>query len=222
MLNHDNKIKQMEYEEELENERKKVYQSKVEARMNFIDSLHEELVEDEDLKKVKFVRGMEEEISKFQEKIKETVEALQKIIIQKNQTKKTNIEKFVQAVTAREKESEKEILKLLRDFDHEKKIAFREYNSQQSGWKQSLDNLKVRTNVVKDDLIYLEVLLMEDMENAIKEFDSKLSNIRKDMDEAIKPSFLKITDTIKDFSSRINDLTKTEFERFSQDVSITQ
>lgn len=55
--------------------------------MDLIEHLSDELVQDEELDKVKGMKGVEEEISKFQEKIKETVENLSKNVIAKNLVK---------------------------------------------------------------------------------------------------------------------------------------
>lgn len=60
--------------------------------MDLVENLSEELVQDEELDKVKGLKGVEEEISRFQEKIKETIENLQKNVIAKNQQKVQSIE----------------------------------------------------------------------------------------------------------------------------------
>ena len=49
--------------------------------MDLVEQLAEELVQDDELDKVKLLKGVEEEISKFQEKIKETIDTLQKNVI---------------------------------------------------------------------------------------------------------------------------------------------
>lgn len=46
------------------------------ARMDLVEKLSDELTQDEELEKVKTMKGVDEEITKFQEKIKETVENL--------------------------------------------------------------------------------------------------------------------------------------------------
>jgi hypothetical protein len=63
--------------------------------MDLVEKLADELIQDEELEKVKAMKGVEEEMTKyqfhhinrFQEKIKETVENLQKNVIAKNLTK---------------------------------------------------------------------------------------------------------------------------------------
>ena len=44
--------------------------------MDLVENLSDDLISDDELEKVKTMKGVEEEISKFQEKIKETVENL--------------------------------------------------------------------------------------------------------------------------------------------------
>lgn len=44
--------------------------------MDLVENLADELVQDEELDKIKQMKGVEEEMTKFQEKVKETVENL--------------------------------------------------------------------------------------------------------------------------------------------------
>lgn len=63
--------------------------------MDLVEKLSDELIMDEELEKVKTMKGVEEEINKFQEKIKETVENLEKNVITKNLTKLTAIDVLI-------------------------------------------------------------------------------------------------------------------------------
>ena len=67
--------------EEQEREQAEEKKKKTSARMDLVELLAEELVQDDELDKVKLLKGVEEEISKFQEKIKETIDTLQKNVI---------------------------------------------------------------------------------------------------------------------------------------------
>ena len=73
--------------------------------MNLINNLAEDLTQDPDLDRVKTIKGVEDEITKFQENIKEIVDQLQKSIIAKNRGKLINIDKFFEAVRFRENQS---------------------------------------------------------------------------------------------------------------------
>lgn len=107
--------------------------------MDLIEHLSEELVLDDELDKVKGMKGVEEEMTKFQEKIKETVENLSKNVIAKNLVKMQSIEvylyhlnfckKFEMAVKHREAQNEKETIETLRKFEHEKKLSFRKHEN---------------------------------------------------------------------------------------------
>lgn len=78
--------------------------------MNLINTLAEDLTQDGDLDRVKTLKGVEDEIIKFQENIKEIVDQLQKSIIAKNKVKLHNIEKFMEAVKFRESQSEEQTI----------------------------------------------------------------------------------------------------------------
>lgn len=51
----------------------------------------------------------------------------------------------------------------------------------EKGWRESLDGLSEKTSKLKDDLLYVENQIVEDMETAIKDFDGKLSFNAKEM-----------------------------------------
>jgi hypothetical protein len=55
--------------------------------MHLIDNFADELVQDEELDKIRKMRGIEEEIAKFCLKVKEIVENIQKKIKEKNEEK---------------------------------------------------------------------------------------------------------------------------------------
>lgn len=55
----------------------------------------------------------------------------------------------------------------------------------EKGWRETLDGLSDKTNKLKDDLLYVENQIVEDMESAIKDFDGKLSLIAKDMQDYV-------------------------------------
>lgn len=83
----DEYLRQLNSLEEEEKRQQEAFKKTENARMNLVESLAEELTQDEELEKVKGMKGVEEEISKFQDKIKETVENLQKAVIVKNAQK---------------------------------------------------------------------------------------------------------------------------------------
>ncbi len=66
--------------------------------MNLVSNLSDDLTQDADLDKVKALKGVEDEMTKFQENIKEIVDTLSKSIIQKNRGKLEKIDKFMEAV----------------------------------------------------------------------------------------------------------------------------
>ena len=57
------------------------------AKMHLIDNFADELVQEEELDKLKKMRGIEEEIAKFHIKVKEIVENIQKKIKEMNELK---------------------------------------------------------------------------------------------------------------------------------------
>ena len=64
-------------------------------------------------------------VFRFKNRIKEASEALQKAVIQKNNYKIQDVEKFTTVLRQRERESENETIEILREFEHDKKIVLR-------------------------------------------------------------------------------------------------
>lgn len=60
---------------------------------------------------------------RFKDRIKEASDSLQKTVIQKNNLKLQDVEKFVTVLRQRERESENETIEILREFEHDKKIV---------------------------------------------------------------------------------------------------
>ena len=79
-----------------------------------------------------------------------------------------------------------------------------------------MEKLLEKTTDLKDELLFVENQLVEDLETAIKDFDGKLSNIAKDMQDYVSGDlgFKRIIEAIKDFGSRLNDITKIELDRY--------
>lgn len=94
-MTQDEFIKQLEYQEQEDIKNLEAQRKTKSARMDLVEKLSDELIMDEELEKVKTMKGVEEEINKFQEKIKETVENLEKNVITKNLTKLTAIDVLI-------------------------------------------------------------------------------------------------------------------------------
>lgn len=74
------------------------------------------------------------------------------------------MEKFLEAIRFRERESENETVVILREFEHEKKIAFRMHEAQKPEWREKMLNLHKKALETKDKLINIEVILMDELE----------------------------------------------------------
>ena len=92
MINYDSYKIQLANDEKVEIELQKQMKELTEARMDIIANFDKEIINDQDLEKIKCLKGIEEEIQKFQEKVKEQVDMLQKAVVEKNQNKKKDIE----------------------------------------------------------------------------------------------------------------------------------
>lgn len=74
------------------------------------------------------------------------------------------MDKFLEAIRFRERESENETVGILREFEHEKKIAFRMHESQKPEWREKMQALHKKAMNTKDKLINIEVILIDELE----------------------------------------------------------
>ena len=89
------------------------------------------------------------------------------------------------AIKHRENINETLTIQRLMKFEHDKKTSFRMHEQQERGWREALDSLMNKTSTLKDDLLYIENQIVEDMETAIKDFDGKLFSIAKEMQDYV-------------------------------------
>ena len=102
--------------------------------MDILDNLKDEHLKNEDLIKVTVIKPdfIKEEIDKYREKIGNIVkEIIQQPIIQKHQIILQEMAKFEKSFREREIVHEKETLEILKEFEHDKKIVFRNWERQQ-------------------------------------------------------------------------------------------
>ena len=73
-------------------------------------------------------------------------------------------------------------------------------------------------DTTKKELFEIEVVLMDDLDNACKNIDSTLSNFVKYIEEIKKPHIMKIQEMInKEFYSKIHECSKQQFDKYNDD-----
>lgn len=147
--------------------------------MDKIVSFSDEIIVDQELDKIKILKGVDEEILKFKEKAQEYIEVLKKQIVAECNNKKENEKLFQDAVRVREKESEQETLDQIIEFERKKKMVFKAYEKQDESASQQLLGLLDELEVIKKAMLAIEVELMDDLENAKKNFDDVNNFITK-------------------------------------------
>ena len=133
--------------------------------MDILDNLKDEHLKNEDLIKVTVIKPdfIKEEIDKYREKIGNIVkEVIQQPIIQKHQIILQEMAKFEKSFRDREIVHEKETLEILKEFEHDKKIVFRNWERQQpnqDGKKDEKELAKIleKTNELKNKLMDVEI-----------------------------------------------------------------
>lgn len=84
--------------------------------MHLLDGYEKEIIKIDDLEKIQKMRGLEEEINNFSNKVKELVDAMQKKIKEENENKLKDIKKSEEKLLLREKEAERRSLEAIHNF----------------------------------------------------------------------------------------------------------
>jgi hypothetical protein len=73
-------LAELRLEEDREKEMQDEKRKKEAAKMHLIDTFADELIQEDELEKLRHIRGIDEEITKFHSKVKEIIENIQKKI----------------------------------------------------------------------------------------------------------------------------------------------
>jgi hypothetical protein len=223
-------LRELRDDEEKEQSERDERRKKELAKMNLIDNLHEELVQnDEDIKKLIKIKSVEEETSKFTQKIKEVVETIQKKIMEINEKKLREIRKFELAIEEREHAAKADTILAIREYEHTLKVKLREIETgRKSDWREIIEDLIAETDTLKKRLMGYEVELLEDLESFFQNFERNiLEEIYKDMERVISGAndeggFKKIGEESKEFHVKLDKICKEEAERFNSQANSNQ
>lgn len=163
-------LMELKVEEEKELTEQLEERKKQNAKMHLLDGFESDIIKIDDLEKIQKMRGLEDEINNFKNKVKELVDAMQKKIKEENERKLQKIRKSEEKLTLREKEAERRSLEAIQNFEKHRKNFLRLYENRSinKDWKEEAIRLKVKIGDLKDTLLNVEVELMEDAENLLK------------------------------------------------------
>jgi len=159
----------------------------------------------------------------YRDKLADEIKALKQGMEEKNEFRLKKATAFEKAIGAAEKESEDEAFTMVRSFRSLKKQVLATLD-QQEGSSQKVDmmlqELLVQLTQLENHLMANEVQLQESIEEAISEFESKVSEIVKAMLEKGDIFFRKIEDYEKNFYQSLTEGATAELDAFAQNQEI--
>ncbi|EGR27239.1 leucine rich repeat protein [Ichthyophthirius multifiliis] len=219
--------KQMKALEETELEIQRQQRIKKEAKMDILDNLGDQLVNIEELNKVKLIQPLQiqEEIEKFKQKVELAVkDSIQTHVIKNHQEIISNQQKYEQSFRDREIVSEKENLEVLRIFEHQKKIVFRNWEKQQRNNEEKKDDSELKqlieeTKELKNKLLNIEIQLVEELEQAQTDFENFFKDkIQREIDPFFDTGSKKVDDCVLEFYQKLNDIKTYEDKQYHQNL----
>lgn len=159
----------------------------------------------------------------YRDKLADEIKALKQGMEEKNEVRLRKATAFEKAVFAAETESEDEAFTMVRQFRSLKKQVLATLD-QQDGSSNKVDmmlkELDGQLTSLENHLMANEVQLQESIEEAIGEFDSKVSEVIKAMLEKGDIFFRKIEDYEKNFYQSLTEGATAELDSFAQNQEI--
>jgi len=198
----------------------KLKQSFLDCTEDFFEELFSKDVEPEHVTVLTCYGPLKED---YRDKLADEVKALKQGMEEKNETRLKKATAFEKAVFSAEKESEDEAFTMVRQFRSLKKQVLATLD-QQDGSSNKVDmmlkELDGQLTSLENHLMANEVQLQESIEEAIGEFDSKVSEVIKAMLEKGDIFFRKIEDYEKNFYQSLTEGATAELDSFAQNQEI--
>ncbi|KAL4450808.1 hypothetical protein ABPG74_011650 [Tetrahymena malaccensis] len=209
---------QMQAQEQKEEMDRQTLKKKKDARMDILDNLKDEYLKIEDLQRVKIIKPnqINEEIEKYSGKINDHVVEMQAAVIQKHQLILQEMSKTEVSYKEQEALHEKETLQILKEFEHEKKVEFRNWEKEAANGdakkeESRLKTLLQKTTSLKNKLMDIEIQLVEELEAIFTDYDTKKKETAwKDIEEIIVLGQKKIEEENVKFYSNLNVIKNKE------------
>ncbi|KAL4495045.1 hypothetical protein ABPG72_015745 [Tetrahymena utriculariae] len=209
---------QMQAQEQKEELDRNTLKKKKDARMDILDNLKDEYLKIEDLQRVKIIKPnqINEEIEKYSGKINDHVVEMQGAVILKHQLILQEMSKTEVSYKEQEALHEKETLQILKEFEHEKKVEFRNWEKEAANGdakkeESRLKTLLQKTTSLKNKLMDIEIQLVEELEAIFTDYDTKKKETAwKDIEEIIVLGQKKIEEENVKFYSNLNVIKNKE------------
>jgi len=194
----------------------KLKQSFLDCTEDMFDELFSREVEPEHVTVLSCYGPLKED---YRDKLADEIKALKSGMEEKNDIRLKKASAFEKAIHSAEKESEDEAFTMVRQFRSLKKQVLATLDQQEgatSKVEMMLQELSVQLSSLDNHLMANEVQLQESIEEAISDFESKVSDIVKAMLEKGDVFFRKIEEYEKNFYQSLTEGATAELDSFAQ------
>jgi len=211
-------MRQQEEIEREENEKKARLAKLKEAKIAILETLTDEMFSKEDLdyERIRKIKGIEEEIQKFIDRIKEATLELQKRIIPKNEIMIAKVQKFVQELNEKIRETENETKAIIQVFEREKKHIFRRIDAAGKDYKDELTPLRDKLEKLDKDLMNIELEFVEIESSAIEGFEYTLRTATDEMTTMVSETFQIYKQESTELNNTFTKIANEEMDRFAK------
>mmetsp|Transcript_89625 Transcript_89625/g.254056 ORF Transcript_89625/g.254056 Transcript_89625/m.254056 type:complete len:561 (-) Transcript_89625:210-1892(-) len=185
------------------------------------DDLFEDLFPKDEPEHVTVLQSYGQLKEDYRDKLTEDVKNLRGWMEEKNEIRLKKTAAFEKAVTAAEKESEDEAFQMVRDFRSLKKKVLAQLE-RDDGAGQKVDTehmiaqLLEQLGGLENHLMANEISLQESIEEAVSEFEARISELVKSMSEKGSEFFRRLDDLEKIFFTSLMEGANSEMEAFVQ------
>jgi len=219
-LGRQQEIKQLEERDRMEREKAEHMKKLKEAKVDTLDNIVTEILNDADYEKLKWIKGFEAEVQKFILKFNENGDILKGLVVEKNEKKLEQIKKFTTELAQKILDSEQETKANIQVFQKRMKDTFRKFENPEYDDESELYELRDGTETLENDLLDIEMQFIEMEDNAIKEFTFHLDDYIKEMCKTVVDIFEKLKADAGVLKTNVNKVTQEELDRFADYSSV--
>mmetsp|Transcript_3518 Transcript_3518/g.5748 ORF Transcript_3518/g.5748 Transcript_3518/m.5748 type:complete len:563 (-) Transcript_3518:122-1810(-) len=202
-------------------EKEAVIEKLKDAFLDYTEDLFEELfgrqIEPEHVTALQCYGQLKED---YRDKLADEVKFLRQGMEEKNELRTKKVAAFEKAIFAAEQESEEEAFQMVREFQSVKKQVLAQLDKEEGQVLPKvnvlLDTLLEQLDGLGNQLMANEIQLQESIEEAISDFDSRISVIVKSMMEKGDNFFAKLEDFEKNFYQNLTEGANSEMDSFAQ------
>lgn len=185
---------------------------------NLFEEMFSKEVEPDNVLALSCYPGLKED---YRDKLSEEIKGLRSWMEEKNEVRLRKVTAFEKAVYAAETESEEEAFQSIRDFKSLKKKVLSQIDREDSDRLRSEVDELVKQLVdqltgLENHLMANEIQVQESIEEALSDFEAKISDLVKGMLDNSREFFQRLEDLEKSFITGLTEGANSEIESFTQ------